>query len=136
MAKNSILTRGNIAKKFNINPETLRYYEAQKLIKNPQRLHNNYRVYDKEDIASIHFILKAKQLEFTLKDIKVLLNLSLNPRSNREHVRKVVQEKSKMIAEKIKQLRKIQKALDQLFLLCKQNKEILECPILKVFTSL
>ncbi|MBM3887154.1 MerR family transcriptional regulator [Candidatus Dependentiae bacterium] len=135
MVKQSSLTRGNVAKMFDINPETLRYYETQKLIKKPLRLHNNYRIYDKEDIAHIHFILKAKKSGLSLKEIQILLNFSLTPKVDREKIRTVIQEKSRNISERIKQLRSTQKALDKLFLLCKQDKQSPECPILNAFSK-
>jgi len=127
----ALITRGSIAKKFKINPETLRYYEAQGLIKKPARHINNYRVYDEDNIARIKFILMAKQLGFTLKETKELLSLSITEKSDREKIRLVTQKKSKIIDEKITQLTSMQKVLDELILLCHSNKTAPHCPILK-----
>lgn len=125
------LTRGNLAKQLHINSETLRYYELQKLIKKPERLENNYRVYDEDDIARIKFILMAKGLGFSLKEIKDLLKLSITEKSDRHKVRNLVSNKSSLINEKIAQLTKMKSVLDELTILCKSNKTASHCPILK-----
>ncbi len=125
------LTRGSIAKKLKINPETLRYYETQKLIKKPVRLANNYRVYEEDDITRIKFILMAKNLGFSLKEIKELLHLSVTEKSDREKVRLLAQHKSQIIDEKIIQLTKMKRTLDELVVLCHSHKTAPECPILK-----
>src|SRR5690349_532442 len=107
-------TRGYVAKLLAINPETLRFYEAQKLIKKPSRLANNYRIYDEDDLQRLRFILMAKKLGFTLKDIKELLSLSLANNSNRKKVRTISENKSKLIKEKISQLKQLKNTLDKL----------------------
>lgn len=128
---NTKMMRSNVAKKLHINPETLRYYEQQKLIKNPKRLENNYRIYDKEDISRIQFILMAKQLGFTLKEIKELLKLSITEKSDRKKVQILIAHKSKLIYEKLKQLTKLKKTLDDLLNICQTNETATDCPILK-----
>lgn len=131
MAKILKMTRGNIAKELNVNPETLRYYEEQKLIKKPRRLENNYRIYDEDDLMRIKFTLMAKQLGFSLKEIKDLLDLSITEKSDRKKVRILVSNKSNIINEKITQLTKIKTVLDELNSLCQSNETASHCPILK-----
>jgi DNA-binding transcriptional MerR regulator len=131
MDKKTKMTRGSVAKKLKVNPETLRYYETQKLIKKPNRLENNYRIYDEEDMLRIKFIMMAKQLGFSLKEIKDLLSLSVTEKSDRNKVRILVSNKSNLIKEKIMQLTKMKKVLDELITLCKNNETASHCPILK-----
>lgn len=129
------MTRGYVAKHLKINPETLRYYETQKLIKKPKRLENNYRVYDLEDVERVQFIIKAKELGFTLKEIKELLQLSLTEKSDRSKVRAMAKHKSKIIDDKINQLMKIKKILDDLVNACLHSEHNDHCPILKSFSK-
>lgn len=131
MANQMKMTRGNVAKKLNINPETLRYYEAEKLIKKPKRLENNYRIYDNEDIERIKFILISKEIGFTLKEIKELLALSITTKSDRKKVRLLASDKSNLIKGKIIQLTKMKNILDNLITLCQSNEASPDCPILK-----
>lgn len=125
------ITRGNLAKKLHIHPETLRFYESQKLIKKPTRLYNNYRLYNDEDITRLKFILMAKQQGFSLKEIKELLSLSLSATSDRQKVRMIASQKSQLIHNKILQMTKIKETLDHLILLCQNSKAENPCPILE-----
>lgn len=129
------LTRGEIAKQLNIHPETLRYYEAQKLIKKPLRLVNNYRAYSEEDKQRIKFILAAKELGFSLQEIKELLDLSIDAHANREKVRLLAQKKSQLINNKIDQLQKIKQVLDGLIKTCRTDRTTEHCPILKSISN-
>ena len=131
MANPLKLTRSSLAKELKINSETLRYYEQRKLIKKPKRLENNYRVYDAEDRMQIKFILMAKQLGFSLKEIKELLSLSITQKSDRKKVRTLASQKAELIGDKILQLTKMKSILDNLILLCHGNETAVDCPILK-----
>ncbi|MBV8801406.1 MAG: MerR family transcriptional regulator [Gammaproteobacteria bacterium] len=131
MANQTKMTRGNMAKQLNINAETLRYYETEKLIKKPKRLENNYRIYDNDDVERIKFILMAKEVGFNLSEIKELLSLSITTKSDRKKVRLLASDKSSLIKEKIAQLTKMKKTLDNLIMLCENNETALDCPILK-----
>ncbi len=122
-------TRSVIAKKLGINPETLRYYEKQKLIPKPIRLSNDYRVYSEEEVDQIQFILMAKSLGFSLKEIKNLFILTQIEEQDREKIRALAETKSQEIQEKLIQLTRIKAVLDDLILQCRQGKEIDPCPI-------
>lgn len=130
MHKSLALTRGLLAKQLKINPETLRYYEAEKLIKKPKRLANQYRAYDEEGIARIKFILAGKNLGFSLKEIKTLLNLSITDHSARDKARALALKKSDLISDKIQQLNHFKNLLDELIKLCDSDKTSAYCPIL------
>lgn len=73
----------------------------------------------------------AKQLGFSLKEIKDLLNLSITTKSDCKKVRALVSNKSNLINEKITQLTKMKIVLDELILLCQSNETASHCPILK-----
>lgn len=64
------MTIGQLAKIANINVETIRYYESIKLIPKPTSNGSKYRTYTYEYIDKIKYIKKAKDLGFTLREIK------------------------------------------------------------------
>jgi DNA-binding transcriptional MerR regulator len=130
MVNTNYLTRGSIAKHLKLNPETLRYYESKGFIKKPGRLSNNYRIYNNKDMDKLKFIIMAKSLGFSLKEIKELLSLSLDEKTNRTRVRALTTLKSQLIAEKIKQLNAIKTVLDKLIKACQTQKTAGGCPIL------
>jgi len=67
------MTIGQLAKIININVETIRYYENIKLIPRPKSNGSAYRNYTGEYIERINYIKKAKELGFTLNEIKDIL---------------------------------------------------------------
>jgi len=68
------MTRGQVSKKLQINPETLRYYENIGLIA-PAFGSNQYRFYDDVLVDKIELILKFKALGFSLKEIRRFFDL-------------------------------------------------------------
>lgn len=67
------MTIGQLAKITNVNIETIRYYESLKLISKPKSRQSGYRIYTNDYIDRINYIKKAKELGFTLKEIKDIL---------------------------------------------------------------
>ena len=66
---------GEVANGLDINPKTIRYYEEIGLIPSPQRTETGYRVYNQSDIDRLAFILRARELDFSLDDIGEILAL-------------------------------------------------------------
>ncbi|WP_051461066.1 MerR family transcriptional regulator [Ruminiclostridium josui] len=67
--------RGEIAKIADINVETLRFYEKNKLIPNPKRTSKGYRLYSEDTLIILSFIKSAKSAGFTLEQIRNLFQL-------------------------------------------------------------
>lgn len=66
---------GDVAKRFGLNPRTLRYYEKIGILPKAGRTESGYRTYDIETIKRLEFILKAKALGLKLDEIKEILLL-------------------------------------------------------------
>ncbi len=66
---------GEVAKMLNITPRTIRYYEELKLMDEPLRIDNGIRLYSKDDIRRLKFILKLKELGLTLKEMLELADI-------------------------------------------------------------
>lgn len=123
---------GQLADEAGINVETVRYYESIKLLPKPKRRESRYRVYSEKDLARLKFIVRAKELGFTLKEIKELLSIKIDLKSKCGDVKKLAEEKIDSINRKIKDLRNIAKHLEILKDKC-INEEISseDCPIVK-----
>ena len=63
-----------LVEELEINKETIRYYEKIGLFSEPKRDKNGYRIYSKEDIEKIKFILIVKNFGFSLKEISTLIH--------------------------------------------------------------
>ena len=69
------LTINVTAKKAGIGVETIRYYQRIGLINEPEKPLSGYRVYPEETVSRLRFILRAKELGFSLAEISNLLAL-------------------------------------------------------------
>lgn len=69
------LTRGDLAKATGCNIETIRYYEKTRLLPDPPRTDAGYRIYSSAHATRLRFILRARELGFSMGDIRGLLGL-------------------------------------------------------------
>jgi Cu(I)-responsive transcriptional regulator len=125
------LTIGQLARQAGIGVETVRFYEHQGLLKQPQRRPSGYRQYDEQAVSVLLFIRRAKSLGFTLKEIKGLLDLRIDAYSTRSDVRQVAMAKVADIETKIADLRRIRQLLKTLIRKCHGDELTTDCPILE-----
>lgn len=124
--------RGEIAKIANINVETLRYYEKNKLIPTPKRTEKGYRLYSKDILTILAFIKSAKSAGFTLEQIRKLFSVVDGKNIDLNYVDELISIKIVEIGEKIIELQNVQENL-------KKVKDNLyqphECPLLNSFIN-
>ena len=128
---------GQLAKEVGINAETIRYYEKQKLLPKPNRKEDSrYRVYNESDLKRLLFIKRSKELGFTLKGTKELLNLRIESTATCGDVKHMAENKLKDVEEKIADLNNIKNVLIKLIDKCVCEEVSTEdCPILEVIES-
>lgn len=71
------LTIGQLARHAGVGVETIRFYEREGLLAEPERRPSGYRQYPAEVVRRVRFIRHAKELGFTLREIQGLLELSV-----------------------------------------------------------
>ncbi len=125
------LTIGTLAKKAQINIETIRYYERRGLISRPPRPLSGYRQYPDETVKRIDFIKRAKELGFSLKETGDLLSLRVDPTTSCSDIKIRAETKIEHIEEKINTLQKMKNALVDVSRACSGSGPISECPILE-----
>lgn len=124
------MTIGQLARRTELNVESVRYYERRGLIPEPRRSESGYRLYSQEAIARINFIKRAKTLGFSLSEISELLSLRVDPESTCRMVRIRAREKTADIESKIETLQDMKRALVKLTASCRGSGPTSECPIL------
>jgi Hg(II)-responsive transcriptional regulator len=129
------LTIGRLAKQAGLGIETVRFYERQGLIEPPPRTDSNYRIYPEEEVGRLKFIKRAKDLGFTLKEIKELFELQNDPHATKADIKKRTIEKIEDIKKKVRDLSRIQEALEHLAGACDGHGPLSECPILDALTG-
>jgi DNA-binding transcriptional MerR regulator len=72
----TLLTVGKLARKVGVRPSAIRYYEAQGILRAPNRSASGYRLYGPETVALLQFIRRARELGFSLEEIRQLVEAS------------------------------------------------------------
>jgi len=125
------LTIGKVANLTGIGVETIRFYEKRGLIDAPPRTESGYRQYPKSTVARVRFIRHAKELGFTLREIRELMSIRLDPSVRCEDVRQIAQGKLADINERIQSLGRMRDTLENLVEACSIRSATSECPILE-----
>src|SRR5258708_1555724 len=126
-----MFTIGKLAALTRVSNDTLRYYEHEGLVEPAGKSPAGYRLYDNHSARRVHFIKHAQQCGFTLTEIRELLVLRGRDRTCCGDVRKRAIEKKLQIENKIRAMKAMSKALDQLITDCgNETQPVKECTII------
>jgi DNA-binding transcriptional MerR regulator len=122
-------TIGALAEATATKVETVRYYERIGLLPKPGRTSGNYRNYSDTHLARLSFIRRARDLGFTLDQVRALLGLSESHDSDCCEVDEIAQSHLDNIDRKIADLKALRRELRDLIGQC-QKGVIAECRII------
>lgn len=122
---------GELAQLTGTSIETIRFYERENLLPEPQRTSGNYRIYGDAHADRLGFIRHCRSLDMALDEVRVLLRFKEAPQDNCSGVNELLDEHIGHVAERIRQLRSLEKQLKQLRLQCTQADAASGCGILK-----
>ncbi|MFC5525406.1 MerR family DNA-binding protein [Rhodanobacter ginsengisoli] len=129
------LTIGAVAKRVGVAIDTIRYYEREGLLPAPLRRASGYRSYGEGTIAQLRFIRRAKQLGFTLEEIRELLALSADRQRGVKAVKQRAQQRLAALEQRIVELQRVRDGLAQLVESCPGHGAPEQCPILRALTD-
>lgn len=125
------MTIGELAKAAGVNVQTIRYYERESLLPEAHRWPDSgYRDYDDDAFAQLRFIRSAKDLGFTLREIKELLDLRILPGESCRDVQRLLDGKLTDIDRRIKEMRRLRRVLVKLLAACRRPTTAKTCPAL------
>lgn len=125
------LTTGELARQGGVNLESIRFYEREGLLPKPPRTAAGYRLFAEDDVRRVQFIKRAQELGFSLREVKELLALRIEPGSSCADVRHKAEAKLTDIDKKIRDLQRMKKTLAGLTTACPGRGAISDCPILE-----
>ncbi len=128
------LQRGELAGRTGCNPETVRYYEKIGLLTEPPRSPNGYRSYDDSQITRLRFILRGRELGFSIDEIRGLLTLVDGGNQTCAEVKERTELHLDDIRGKIADLRRIERVLKESAARC-SGEAVPDCPILEALAS-
>jgi MerR family mercuric resistance operon transcriptional regulator len=128
------LTIGRLAAAAGVNLETVRYYERIKLMPRPARSARGHRVYESEHVRRLAFIRRARELGFSIEQIRTLLALAEPSRGSCAEVQKVAQTHLDEVRAKLADLAKLERILAESIARC-SGEVAPSCPVLDMLAA-
>ncbi len=128
------LLRADLARRTGCNLETIRYYEKIGMMPDPPRTGAGYRVYDAGHVSRLRFILRARELGFSIDDVRGLLALMESGTQTCAEVKQRTERHLAEVRAKIADLRRIERVLAETASRC-SGEEVPECPVLDALGS-
>ena len=122
---------GDVASMTGVSVDTLRYYEKIGLLKNIFRNESGVRLYSDKDISQLNFIKRAQRMNFSLDEIRDLLDMRTDPQRACVEVRELTAKKLQDVEAHLAELTSLHNELQLLLNLCQASKE--GCPIIEDF---
>ena len=130
MAQRAGIQIGELSRRTGCNIVTIRYYEQIALLSAPARSAGRYRVYGTADVRRLAFICRARELGFTLDEVRTLLSLSADDGQDTcANVREVAGRHLADVRAKIADLQAMEGVLADAVRRCASG-EVPGCPII------
>ena len=101
----------DVAKAAEVNPDTGRFYTRECLLNPTRNAYNNYQQYNTEDLRRLRFARKARQLGFSLPEIRSILDQADEHHSPCPMVREVFEERLAQVEKEIDQLQQLRERM-------------------------
>jgi len=125
------MTIGELARKVGVNVQTIRYYEREGLLPDAHRWPDSgYRDFDDKALLCLQFIRSAKDLGFTLREIKELLDMRVLPGESCAEVKELLEAKLGDIETRMKEMRRLRRVLLKFVAACGHRRATTSCPAL------
>jgi DNA-binding transcriptional MerR regulator len=120
-----------------VTAETIRYYEKERVIPRPKRAGSGkYRRYEQADADRLRFVKRARDLGFSLDDVRELLALAeSSPAKPCNNVDEIARAHLAAVDEKISRLTLLRSELAQLTAGCDPKAAIANCRLLNALNQ-
>jgi MerR family mercuric resistance operon transcriptional regulator len=124
---------GELARRTGCNIETIRYYERIGLLPAPPR-RGRYRSYEPVHAATLSFVRRARELGFTIDEVRALLGLSAAGQASCAEVRVLAGAHLQNVRARIADLRRMERALATAVAACDAG-DTPSCPLIDSLTG-
>jgi MerR family transcriptional regulator, mercuric resistance operon regulatory protein len=122
---------GQLSRLSGVNIETIRYYERVKMLPAPPRTASGRRVYDATHLRMLAFIRRARELGFSLDEIRGLIRLGGPDKASCREVRAIAAHHLEGIRAKLDDLKKLERLLAKTVAQC-SGRTAPDCPVLDI----
>ena len=133
-AKGPLIPIGALAARTRCNVETIRFYEKIGVLEKPARTEGGHRAYARAHVERLTFVRRARELGFTLDEVRALLGLAEASDVPCAEVKRLATTHLVEVRTKIADLRAMQKALTALIAQCNARGDAddqLGCPLIE-----
>lgn len=123
------MQRAELARRTGCNLETIRYYEKIGMMPDPPRTAAGYRVYAEGHVSRLRFILRARELGFTIEEIGGLLRLVDDGNQTCAEIKERTERHLADVRSRITDLRRIENVLAATAAQCSGDNAP-QCPVL------
>ncbi|WP_206460260.1 MerR family transcriptional regulator [Anaerovorax sp. IOR16] len=88
-----------VATFFGVSRDTIRLYDKVGILSPKKNERNNYRIYSREDLICLDYVMRLRKINLSLEDIRVLIN-----ESSIERAEAMMQLQEKILEDKIEEL--------------------------------
>lgn len=110
----SVMKVGEMAKRLDLNTQTIRYYERIGLLPEPERTDAGYRIYKEEDERRLNFVKNARNVGLSLGEIKEVLAFHERGELPCTYVTEAIARRRQEVERQIAELTEFKKELDRL----------------------
>ncbi len=121
---------GEVARRSGVKIETIRFYERSGLLAPPPRTAGGHRVYGSAAAQRLNFIRRARELGFTLAQVRELLALADERGATCAEVERLARDHLAEVRGRIADLSRMDVVLSDLVTHCAGD-TVPECPILE-----
>jgi DNA-binding transcriptional MerR regulator/copper chaperone CopZ len=126
---------GELARAAGLGVETIRFYERRGLLERPARPVRGFRAYPHAALERIAFVRQAQELGFTLAEVRALLALSADPKTDCAAVRGRAAAKLGQLDTRMARLSRMRNELHGLLTRCPGRGALADCPIVAALSA-
>ena len=128
------LSIGELSRLTGVHIETIRYYERVKMLPAPPRTTGGRRTYGANHRRTLGFIRRARDLGFSLDEVRALLDLDGSGRASCAEVREIASHHLAGIRAKLADLARLEAVLSKTVAQCVSNVTP-ACPVLDILDA-
>ena len=125
------LSIGELSRRTRVNIETIRYYEKIGMLPVPPRTEGGRRVYGRLETRMLAFIRRARELGFSLDEIRALLRLGGPEKATCGEVKAIATRHLEDIRAKLSDLKKLERLLSKTVARC-TGRAAPDCPVIEI----
>lgn len=107
-----MLRIGEVAKQTGVSVDTIRHYTRKGLLAPSRDSSNRYQLYSGSDVQRVRFILQAKRLGYTLKEINEIVREAGQGRSPCPRVREIIEARIDENRQRVDELNAVQARME------------------------